>query len=369
MKTDQELMARALELGRRVRRLTAPNPWVGSVVALDGVIVGEGATEPPGGSHAEIVALTEAGERARGATVFTTLEPCPHRGRTGPCVDALVEAGVTRVVTAIEDPDAQVAGRGHEALRAAGVTVDVGIGAQESAYLLAPYLLHRREGRSFAVLKVATSLDGRVAAADGASQWITGDAARANGHERRADAQAIVVGSGTALADNPALTARGTTTPIGAPPLRVLVDGRGRVPARGPLFDPTLAPTLVVTTDRSPQPAREAWRATGAEVAIVGAGPHGRGVDLIEVLTLLGRRGVLEALVEGGPTVHGALFAAGVVDRVVAYVAPVVLGAGARAGYGLDPGPALSAAPRFRMVNVTVLGDDLCLEYEPADGR
>jgi diaminohydroxyphosphoribosylaminopyrimidine deaminase/5-amino-6-(5-phosphoribosylamino)uracil reductase len=362
---DDELMARALELGRQVRRLTAPNPWVGCVIARDGVIVGEGATRPPGGPHAEIVALTAAGERARGATVFTMLEPCSHPGRTGPCTDALVAARVARVVSAIEDPDVQVSGRGHAALRAAGVSVEIGTGADEAAALLAPYVVHRREGRSFAVLKTATSLDGRVAAADGASRWITGPAARSDAHERRADSQAIVVGSGTALADNPALTIRTPTGPLGAPPLRVLADGRGRVPATGPLFDPSLAPTLVVTTDRAPEPARAAWAAAGAAVEIVAAGANGAGVDVLELFTLLARRGVLQAVVEGGPTLQGGLLDVGLVDRILAYVAPVILGAGGLAAYGLDPGPALAVAPRFRLVQVTPLGDDVCLEYAP----
>ncbi|MDQ1466423.1 MAG: diaminohydroxyphosphoribosylaminopyrimidine deaminase [Actinomycetota bacterium] len=362
---DDELMARALELGRQVRRLTAPNPWVGSVVASDGVVVGEGATRPPGGPHAEVVALAAAGDRARGATLFTTLEPCSHRGQTAPCVDALIAAGVARVVSAIDDPDSHVSGRGHAALRAAGIAVDVGTGARESTTLLAPYVVHRREGRSFVLLKAATSLDGRVAAADGGSRWITGPAARADAHERRADSQAIVVGSGTALADAPTLTVRDATPPFGPPPLRVLVDGRGRVPATGPLFDPSLAPTLVVTTDRAPMAMRDAWAAAGAAVEVVD-GP-GSTVDLSAMLTMLASRGVLQALVEGGPGLHGALLNADLVDGIVAYVAPVILGAGGRAAYGLDPGPPFALAPRYRLTRVAPLGDDVCLEYEPRD--
>jgi diaminohydroxyphosphoribosylaminopyrimidine deaminase / 5-amino-6-(5-phosphoribosylamino)uracil reductase len=262
-----------------------------------------------------------------------------------------------------------VAGRGHAALRAAGVTVDVGLGSQEAEYLLAPYLVHRREGRSFALLKTATSLDGRVAASDGSSRWITGPSARADAHDCRADSQAIIVGSETALTDAPALTVRDAKPPLGPPPLRVLLDGRGRVPATGPLFDPALSPTLVFTTDAAPAAARQAWVRAGATVEVVGAGPLGRGVDLRETLTLVARRGVLQALVEGGPTLHGALLDAGLVDRVVAYVAPVVLGAGGRAGYGLDPGPALALAPRFRLTHVATLGDDVRLEYEPGVRR
>jgi len=243
--------------------------------------------------------------------------------------------------------------------------VDVGTGAGEAASLLAPYIVHRRDGRAFAVLKTATSLDGRVTAADGASRWITGDEARADAHERRADSQAVIVGSGTALADLPALSVRGVNPPLGSPPLRVLLDGHGRVAATGPLFDPSIAPTLVVTTERSPASARDAWEAAGAIVEVVEPGPSGRGVDLDVLLRRLGGRGVLQALVEGGPTVHGAFLDAGLVDRIIAYVAPMILGAGGRAGYGLDPGPALAAASRYRLTRVGALGDDVCLEYEP----
>jgi diaminohydroxyphosphoribosylaminopyrimidine deaminase/5-amino-6-(5-phosphoribosylamino)uracil reductase len=359
---DYELMARALELGRRVRRLTAPNPWVGCVIVRDGVIVGEGATCPPGGPHAEIVALDAAGARANGATVYTTLEPCSHVGRTGACSDALIAARVARVVSAIEDPDPHVCGHGHAALRAAGIALDIGICARESTDLLAAYVMHRRHGRSFTVVKTATSLDGRVASADGQSRWITGPAARADAHEQRADAQAIVVGSGTALADNPALTVRDATGPLGPPALRVVVDGRGRVPATGALFDISAAPTLVVTTDRSEAAARQAWADAGATVEIVAS--HTVGVDLGEMLAVLARRGVLQALVEGGPTLHGGFFAAELVDRVVAYVAPVILGAGGRAGYGIEPGPSLAFAPRLRLTHVAALGDDVRLDYD-----
>jgi diaminohydroxyphosphoribosylaminopyrimidine deaminase/5-amino-6-(5-phosphoribosylamino)uracil reductase len=260
----------------------------------------------------------------------------------------------------------QVAGRGHAALRAAGVTVDVGIGADEATRSLRPYLLHRSEGRSFAVIKTATSLDGRVTASDGASRWITGAAARADAHEWRADSQAVVVGSGTALADDPALTVRDAKPPFGPPPVRVLVDGRGRVPATGALFDTTLAPTLVVTTGRAPEAARDAWAAAGASVEIAAAGTDG-GVDPDALLRLLAGLGVLQALVEGGPTLHGAFFAAGLVDRIVTYVAPIVLGAGGRPGYGLEPGPPLALAPRFRLTGVASLGDDVRLEYDATD--
>jgi diaminohydroxyphosphoribosylaminopyrimidine deaminase/5-amino-6-(5-phosphoribosylamino)uracil reductase len=359
-------MQRALALGDAARRRTAPNPWVGCVIARDGVIVGEGATEPPGGPHAEAVALAAAGDRARGATAYVTLEPCGHRGRTGPCTDAMRAAGIERVVVALEDPDPRVGGRGLARLRDAGVTVEVGLGAADATRSLAPYLHHRSTGSASCLVKTATSLDGRVAAADGSSQWITGDEARADAHELRAESQAVVVGSGTALADRPSLTVRLATDTPARQPLRVLLDARGRVPADGPLFDTTLAPTLVLTTAMVPGPALDAWRAAGAKVEIVDAAPDGGGVDLAAVLALLGRDGVLQAMVEGGPTLHGALLAAGLVDRVVAFVSGAVLGREGRAMFA-GPGPlTLGDAPRLELLDAQVLGPDVRLEYRNA---
>jgi diaminohydroxyphosphoribosylaminopyrimidine deaminase/5-amino-6-(5-phosphoribosylamino)uracil reductase len=366
---DDEAMARALVLAASARRRTAPNPWVGCVlVAPDGHIVGEGATQPPGSDHAEIEALAVAGARARGATAYTTLEPCSHVGRTGACAEALVDAGVARVVTALRDPDERVAGRGFARLRDAGIDVVEGVGAGDAAALLAPYLHHRRTGRAFCVVKSATSLDGRIAAADGTSQWVTGDLARADAHELRADANAIVVGVGTALADRPSLTVRDVALAPRTPPLRVLLDARGRVPADGPLFDTALAPTLVVTTEHADQSTVDAWRAAGAKVEVVDGGPGGIGVDLGATLRLLGGLGAVEALVEGGAAVHGSLFDAGLVDRVVAYVAPGLLGARGHAGYGVAGPRSIDGFARWRLTSLRALGDDVRLDYEPGGG-
>lgn len=363
---DPELMRRALELGGLGRRVSPPNPWVGCVLARDGVIVGEGTTEAPGGRHAEVVALAAAGERARGATAFVTLEPCVHHGRSGPCTDAIIAAGVERVVVAVEDPDPQVHGRGLDALRASGVAVDVGLAASDAIRSLAPYLRHRRTGRASCLVKVATSLDGRVAAADGSSQWITGEAARADAHELRADSQAVVVGSGTALDDRPSLTVRLVAERVPRQPLRVLLDARGRVPAEGPLFDVALAPTLVITTTAASAGSIDAWRAAGAKVEVVDAGPAGSGVDLTATLGLLGREGVLQAMVEGGPTVHGALFDAGLADDVVAYVAGAVLGPRGRAAIDGRSARTLSEASRLELLGARVLGADVRLDYSCA---
>jgi diaminohydroxyphosphoribosylaminopyrimidine deaminase/5-amino-6-(5-phosphoribosylamino)uracil reductase len=369
---DAELMERAVALGESARRRTPPNPWVGCLLVRDGKVVGKGASDPPGGPHAEIGALAAAGDAARGATLYVTLEPCAHHGRTPPCTDALLGAGVRRVVVALEDPDPRVRGRGTATLREHGVDVELGVGAASARRSLAPYLHHRRTGRAYCVLKTATTLDGRTAAADGTSQWITGETARHDAHELRADSQAIVVGSGTALADLPALSVRGVTPAPAQPPLRVLLDARGRVPAIGPMFDAELGPMLVVTTEAAPASARDAWVAAGAKVDLLPAAPAGSaadgvGVDLLALLELLGRDGVLQALVEGGAIVHGSLVGAGLVDRVVAYVAPMLLGQRGRAVVAWDGPPTLADADHFELESVGRCGEDVRLDYARPD--
>src|SRR4051794_17849062 len=243
-------MHRAIDVARSARRHTPPWPAVGCVIERDGAVVGEGATGPfPTGPHAEVAALRVAGERARGATAYTTLEPCNHHGNTPPCTEALIDAGVARVVIAVLDPDAKVAGTGLERLRAAGVATTVGTRADLVEYGLTPYPHQRRPGRPYTVLKPAMSPDGRTAAADGTSQWITGTPARRHVHMLRAHSHAIVVGPATAIADRPTLTARDVPLHAWGQPRRVLLDARGRVPVEGPLADATLAPTTVYTTD------------------------------------------------------------------------------------------------------------------------
>jgi diaminohydroxyphosphoribosylaminopyrimidine deaminase / 5-amino-6-(5-phosphoribosylamino)uracil reductase len=381
--SDQAAMAEALALGERGRLTAPPNPWVGCVVvAPDGQVVGRGFHRRAGEPHAEVHALREAGDRARGATAHITLEPCAHQGRTPPCAPALVAAGVSRVVVAVLDPDEKVAGRGIEILRAAGITVDIGVGAEEAARSLAPYLHHRRTGRPLCLLKTAASIDGRTAAADGTSQWITGPEARADAHRLRAESGAVVVGAGTALADLPTLTHRNLDFEEGlaAPqPLRVLIDAAGRVPATGPLFDTSLAPTLVITTAVADPEARRKWKEAGAEVEDVapaappspgaGSAPPGATVDLRAALELLGRRGILQAMVEGGATLHGALLRAGLVDRIVVYQGGTVLGPEALAAFA-GPGPAtLEEASRWRLAAIRQVGSDARLDWEPVQPR
>jgi diaminohydroxyphosphoribosylaminopyrimidine deaminase / 5-amino-6-(5-phosphoribosylamino)uracil reductase len=365
---DEGWMARAVALAEGGRGTASPNPMVGAVLVMDGQVVGEGFHRAAGEPHAEAVALAAAGPLAAGATCYVTLEPCAHHGRTPPCADALLQAGVARVVAAMADPDPRVGGGGLARLRAAGVPVTVGVGGEAAAEQNAAYLTHRRLGRPRITLKAAASLDGKVAAPDGSSQWITGPAARADAHRLRAEADAVVVGAGTALADDPRLTAR-LPGHAARQPLRVLVDAAGRVGAGGHLFDDD-APTLVATTTAAPASAVEAWKQAGAEVLVCPEAARedgGRGVDLAGLAAALGRRGVLELLVEGGPRLQAGFWATGLADRLVWYLAPLAIGGNGAPGLlGGAGAPTLRAARPLRIASVERLGEDLRVVAFPA---
>ncbi len=292
---DVELMRRAVANAARSRFLASPNPWVGSVVAAQDGAVFDGATRPPGGAHAERVALAAAGDDAAGSTVYTTLEPCGHTGRTGPCTDALIEADVARVVVGILDPDPLVAGAGVAQLRAAGISVEVGVCRVEVERQLAPYLHHRRTGRPLVVLKMALSLDGRTAAPDGSSQWITGPEARSAVHRLRAESDAILVGAGTVRLDDPSLTVRDWS-----PEADVEVGPGG--------LDPRRIVLGVAATGAKVHPCTE----------LSGSLPA--------VLDELGSQGVLQLMVEGGAHVAAQFHAGGLVDRYELFVAPAFFG-------------------------------------------
>ena len=257
-----------------------------------------------------------------------------------------------------------MSGRGVARLREHGITVDVGMEAEAASRLLAPYLTHRALGRSYVVLKTATSLDGRITARDGSSRWITGPSARADVHELRADSQAVITGAGTALADLPSLTARDTREPVERQPLRVVLDAQGRVPALGPLFDTSLAPTVVITTGAASEASAGAWSAAGAKVQVVPPAPDNAGVDLRSALAFLAGLGVLQGLVEGGAQLAGALLDAGLVDRLVSYVAPTILGRDGRPSFGVAGPATIADAPRMRLVDVRRLGDDVRVDHE-----
>ncbi len=350
---DVRAMGRALELAERGRSTVSPNPMVGCVIVGDGQVVGEGWHSVVGGPHAEIVALRAAGDRARGATMYTTLEPCVHTGRTPPCVDAVIRAGVERVVVACPDPN-PVASGGAGALRRAGVAVQLGVRRDEAATQNLVFLHGVRTGRPFVVCKGAVSLDGRVTAADGSSRWLTSAPARRHAHELRSRVDAMLVGSGTVLADDPQLTVR-LDGWAGPQPLRVVLDGRARSPAAAHVFDPATPSLLMV----APGARDEALRAAGVAVVTVKVGADGR-LDVRAVLDELWRRDVRSVLVEGGPTVTTSFIDSGCFDRLVLYVAPLLLGDG---GLPLVAGgpQSLAAAERFVLEQVEQVGDDAVL--------
>ncbi len=349
-------MARALQLAARGLFTTSPNPRVGCVIVRDGRIVGEGWHERAGKPHAEIHALAQAGEAARGATVYVTLEPCSHHGRTPPCAEALVNAGVARVVAAMRDPNPLVAGGGIDMLTLAGIRAEVGLLEAEARALNPGFISRMTRQRPWVRLKTASTLDGKTALANGASQWITGEAARADVQTLRARACAILTGSGTVLADNPRMNVRDFD--IGRQPLRVIVDSGLRTPA-----DAAILPALVACHHADPD-ARAALEQAGAEV-IEFPGPEGR-VDLAALLTLLAQRGINELHVEAGAALNGALLAAGLVDEWVAYLAPLAVGDHARGLFDHPPLTALADAARFRLADVRQLGGDLRLTLQPA---
>ena len=316
-------MAIAIALAAKVRPFTSPNPWVGCVIQAANEDIFGGATEPPGGRHAEIVALHAAADAARGSTVYTTLEPCSHIGRTGPCADALIKAGVHRVVVGVLDPDVQVAGRGLTRLRDAGIDVSLGVCAELVNEQLAPYLHHRRTGRPWVVLKLASTLDGRTAAADGSSQWITGAEARRDAHRLRAESDAILVGAGTVRADDPALTVR-------------LDDGVN-------YRDPRRIVLGAAPPEAKVHPCLE-WSG-----------------GLPDLLDRLGREGVVQLMVEGGARVAQSFHESGLVNRYVLYLAPALLG---DRGRSLLTGGGNSMADIWRgdIVDTRRVGSDLRVE-------
>jgi len=356
---ERAALERARELALRGRGRVSPNPLVGAVVLRDGATVAEGWHEGPGLPHAEAAALAAAGEAARGATMVCTLEPCSHHGRTPPCADALVAAGVARVVIGAADPLERDRAQGREVLKAAGIEVAVanGADAEACAELNAPFLTWALTGLPHVTLKLATSLDGKIATAGGESQWITGPEARALVHRWRADHDAVGVGLGTAIADDPRLTARDVEGPV-RQPARVVFDSAARLPLRSALVHGAPEARLIVLAAAGAPPERVvALEAAGAEVAHLEGGPAQR---VAAGLRALGERGIQSLLVEGGAELAGALVAAGAVDRVAWFLAPMLIGGGdapsAIAGAGAQ---SLALAPRLAGAAVQRVGDDL----------
>ena len=344
-------MARALELARRGLYTTTPNPRVGCVLVRDGVVAGEGWHTRAGEPHAEVHALREAGERARGATAYVTLEPCAHHGRTPPCCDALVAAGVARVVAAMEDPNPLVAGQGLARLRAANIAVACGLMADDARELNIGFVSRMTRDRPWVRLKVAASLDGKTALLNGQSQWITGPDARRDGHAWRAQACAILTGIGTVRDDNPQLTVRDVQTP--RQPQRVVVDSRLETPLDAKVLG---AGTLIAAAANLTQQA-QALQAKGAEVIVL---PNASGkVELPDLMRELGRRGINELHVEAGYKLNGSLLNEGLVDELLVYLAPSVMGDAALGMFHLPALKNLSEQRKLNIVDVRQIGADI----------
>jgi diaminohydroxyphosphoribosylaminopyrimidine deaminase/5-amino-6-(5-phosphoribosylamino)uracil reductase len=351
-------MARALALAREQVGRTSPNPTVGAVVVRDGRVVGEGTYRGPGSPHGEAAALAAAGEAARGATLYVTLEPCSHQGRTPPCVEAVLAAGAAEVHFPHLDPDPRVSGQGRARLEAAGVRVVVGEGEAEARRINEAYLKHRTTGLPFVIAKFAASLDGKIAATSGDSRWVSGPETLAWSHELRTRIDAIAVGVNTVLVDDPQLTARPQDRLAERQPLRVVIDSRGRTPRHAKVLS-CGARTLVATTEASSAGWRGEMEAAGAQVAVLPADDAGR-VSLPALLTLLAKSDVLTLLIEGGGVLLGSFFDQRLVDKVHAVVAPMIIG-GATAPTAVAGQGAARMADVLRLRDVTVehLGDDL----------
>lgn len=369
---DSAWMARALQLAANGLYTSGVNPRVGCVLVKDNQIIGEGWHERAGEGHAEVMALQDAEHRGydvKGATVYVTLEPCAHHGKTPPCAEALIKAGVSRVVAAMEDPNPLVAGKGFALLQAAGIAVAAPLMADEAEALNIGFVKRMRTGLPWVRLKMAGSLDGRSALANGQSQWITGPEARVDGHRFRARAQAIVTGVGTLIADDPQLTVRDVPGPIGqgtgealplTPPLRVVLDSHLRMPATAKILQ---GGCLIATASTDPDKTR-ALQAAGAEVVVV---PDADGrVDVAALLNVLAQRGVNEIHIEGGPRLSGVFLKAGLIDEVLVYMAPCILGSDARGWFDDLNLTALDQKTQWQFQDVRIVGPDLRIIARPA---
>lgn len=363
-------MAAAIEAGESARGRTSPNPWVGAALVHNGRIVSRGATSPPGGPHAEAGAL--GGEDVpEGSVLYVTLEPCAafEGKRTAPCANLIIERGVAKVVVAIEDPDPRVRGHGIAQLRAAGIPVEIGDGQEAVLQSLRPYMKHRQTGLPYVIAKFAASLDGRIAANGGDSKWITGEPARERVHAARAHVDAILAGSGTVLADDPALTARPGGAESDQQPVRVVLDSRGRIPPASQVLHRP-GRSIVATAHESSPEWKEAIRATGATV--LECEHDDTGIRLEQLLRTLGQRGVMTAWVEGGSSLLGSLFDTERVDEVWAFLAPRIIGGEGRpavGGYGIDR---IAQAHQLRDVVAEQVGEDILVRgytgnWEPSD--
>jgi diaminohydroxyphosphoribosylaminopyrimidine deaminase/5-amino-6-(5-phosphoribosylamino)uracil reductase len=355
-----DYMERALSLARLALSNVRPNPAVGAVIVRDGSIIAEGHTQPPGSAHAEVVALRQGGEKTRGATMYVTLEPCCHFGRTPPCTRALIESGIAEVHIATLDPNPQVSGRGKTALEAAGVKTYLGEHEEEARQINEAYIKFMATGLPFVTAKFAMSLDGKIATRDGDSKWISGQGSRERVHQLRQAADAIMVGVNTVLCDDPQLTARGENgQPLESQPLRVIVDGEARTPATARLFGKP-GTTIVATTAAAPGDKVDKLRQVGAEVMRLPA--RDGMVDLGALMRELGAREITSLLVEGGSTLLGSLFEQGLVDKVIAFIAPMIIGGReAKTAVGGKGAERIAQALKLENVKLERFGEDVMI--------
>lgn len=356
-------MSQAIKLGEKSRIISPPNPWVGCVIVKEGKIIARGSTEAFGGCHAEVQALKEAGENAKGSTVYVTLEPCPNYGKTPPCTEALIRARVKKVVIAVIDPDPKVRGQGIQKLREADIEVEVGLLKEKAKKSLLPYLYHRETGMSFCILKAAISIDGKIAAKDGTSLWITDEKARRDVHQIRAESQAVLVGTNTVLEDSPSLTVRYVQPPGLRPPLRVILDISGKIKAEGPLFNIHLAPTLIVTSEKCSQSKIEEWKNFGCEVKSLPLNESRDGIDLRALLFYLGERGILQLLIEGGSRLFSSVLKENLAQRFLVYVGGCLLGGEGLSLFSQLNVETIEDALRMDLIQMKRLGKDVRLDY------
>ena len=363
MNTHEQYMRRALALAQQAEGRTSPNPMVGAVLVRDGVIVGEGHTQPAGHAHAEVMALRMAGDRARGATAYVTLEPCSHHGRTPPCTDALIKAGVRQVIYAASDPNPLVNGRGCNQLRDAGILVQNSLCNVEATALNRPFFKYIQTGLPFVTAKFAMTLDGKIATETGDSQWITNATSRQQGHRLRNVSDAILVGVGTVLADNPRLTTRLNDVDRVKHPVRIIADTRGRTPLDSAILSGELpARTILATTELADPVYRQAVAAQGNEVWVLPVGADGH-LDMLALLQEIGRNQFVNLMVEGGGAILGSLLQLGQIDRVWAFIAPkLVGGSNAPTPFGGGGIAALQDALQLENIETQLLDNDIWIK-------
>ena len=367
MGDDNRFMKQALSLAEKGIGLAGPNPSVGCVIVKDGAVVGRGRHEYALRDHAEIVALREAGDAAHGATAYVTLEPCSHHGRTGPCADRLIQAGVRRVVASIADPNPKVAGRGIKKLRGAGMIVDVGLMAGEAGKIIETFACHVTTGLPLVAAKAGMSLDGKIGTGFPEGRHITSPEGLEFGQSLRLRMDAVLVGIETALADDPELTYRGRT-PRGRPLTRVVLDSSLRTPPSALIFEDRKTPVLIFCAENAPEDRKTALEAAGAEIVTVRE--HGGELDLLKVLQELGKRNVLGVLIEGGSRIHGSFLARNLIDVFYFIISPIALGGTSAipviGGRGYE---STAAAPKFRIRRQYQAGPDMVLEAYPSTSR